>query len=87
MDILQEIFFLFLKQFMIHQLPGILFSIPHTLTMYYNGLVISHKRNVNFLAENDGVLVGNFRYTWSQVSFVYVCVYIFLRAHVRVYIC
>ncbi len=47
------------------------------LTMYYNGLVISHKRSVNFLAENDGVVVGNFGYTWSQVSFVCVCVCVY----------
>ncbi len=58
------------------------------LTMYYNGLVISHKRNVNFLAENDGVVVGNFRYTWTQVSFVYICVCVFpcVREFVCIYI-
>ncbi len=53
------------------------------LIMYYNGLVIFHKRNINFLAENDNVVVGNFRYTWSQVSFVYVCVCVF--PHLCVY--
>ncbi len=47
--------------------------------MYYNGLIISHRCNVNFLAENDGIVLGNFRYTWSQVSFMYVCVCVFLR--------
>ncbi len=53
--------------------------------MYYNGLVISHKRNVNFLVENDGVVVGNFRYTWSQVHLC-TSVYVYFRVHVCVYI-
>ncbi len=57
------------------------------LTMYYNGLVISHKCNVNFLAENDGVVVGNFRYTWSQVSFVYICVDMCISVRARVCVC
>ncbi len=56
----------------------------HSLTIYYNGLVISHKRNVNFLVENDGAVVSNIRRTWSQVSFVYVCVCVFLCAYVCV---
>ncbi len=55
----------------------------YSLTMYYNGLVTSHRCNVNFLEENDGTVVGNFRYTRSQVSFVYVCVCVFL--HLCVY--